>query len=79
MVALSGVISGALAASYPDRPVRLIVPSPAGGGIDTTMRMIAPKLAEYLGQQIPHHFPRDGVDPFEHRGDERHRCDQAGI
>jgi len=41
-----------LAAAYPDHPVRLVVPSLAGGGTDTTTRIIAPKLAEYLGQQI---------------------------
>jgi len=44
-------IPAVLAAGYPDRPVRLIVPSLPGGGSDTTMRLIAPKLAEYLGQQ----------------------------
>src|SRR5687767_1635307 len=39
-------------AAYPDKPVRLIVPSVPGGGTDTTMRMIAPKLGELLGQQV---------------------------
>ena len=39
-------------AAYPDHPVRLIVPSPTGGGTDTSTRIIAPKLAEYLGQQV---------------------------
>lgn len=44
---------GALAqADYPVKPVRLVVPSPAGGGTDTTMRAVAPKLGEILGQQI---------------------------
>jgi len=52
IVSLCVVIPGALAAGYPDRPVRLIVPSPPGGGTDTATRMIAPKLSEYLGQQI---------------------------
>jgi tripartite-type tricarboxylate transporter receptor subunit TctC len=51
MVALGAVIPTAVAAGYPDRLVRLIVPSLPGGGSDTTMRLIAPKLAEYLGQQ----------------------------
>jgi len=52
MVLLCIVIPAAPAAGYPDRPVRLIVPSPPGGGTDTATRMIAPKLSEYLGQQI---------------------------
>ena len=46
------IAAASLAAAYPDHPVRLVVPSLAGGGTDTTTRIIAPKLAEYLGQQI---------------------------
>ncbi len=49
---LSIAIPGSYAAGYPDRPVRLIVPSAPGGGTDTSARIVAPKLAEYLGQQI---------------------------
>ena len=39
-------------AGYPERPVRLIVPSPPGGGTDVSARMFTPKLGEVLGQQI---------------------------
>ncbi len=42
----------ARAQSFPFRPVRLIVPYSAGGGADTTARLIAPKLQEALGQTI---------------------------
>ena len=45
-------ISCAAAARYPERMVRFIVPSPAGGGTDTVSRIIAPKLGELLGQKI---------------------------
>ena len=38
--------------SYPNRPVRLIVPSSPGGGTDTSGRIIALKLTEALGQQV---------------------------
>jgi len=42
----------AIGASWPERPVRLVVPSVPGGGTDISMRIIAPKLAEIIGQQV---------------------------
>jgi tripartite-type tricarboxylate transporter receptor subunit TctC len=42
----------AVAAGYPDKPIRLIIPFPPGGNIDITARAIAPGLTEALGQQI---------------------------
>lgn len=44
--------SSALAAVYPERPIRLVVPYPPGGNIDITARTIAPGLTEALGVQI---------------------------
>ena len=43
---------GAAAESYPQRAVRLIIPFPPGGAGDILGRMVSPKLAEALGQQI---------------------------
>jgi tripartite-type tricarboxylate transporter receptor subunit TctC len=40
------------AAEYPEKPVRIIVPSAPGGGTDTTMRIISPKLGDVLGQRV---------------------------
>jgi len=42
----------ATAGAYPTRPVRLIVPYPAGGGADHWGRLVAEKLAERLGQAV---------------------------
>lgn len=56
---LAGGIAAALAgtaahaqASYPSRPIQLIVGYAAGGGTDLLARAIAPKLAEGLGQPV---------------------------
>ena len=40
------------AADYPDRPIRLVVPFPAGGGADALARTIMPRFAQELGASI---------------------------
>lgn len=40
------------AQDYPIKPVRLVVPFPAGGGSDNVGRVLAQKLSELLGQQV---------------------------
>lgn len=44
--------AGAQAQSYPTRPIRLLVGYSAGGGVDTTARLLAPRLSALLGQQV---------------------------
>jgi tripartite-type tricarboxylate transporter receptor subunit TctC len=38
--------------AYPVRPVKIIVPSAAGGGTDSSTRFMTPRLEEFLGQRI---------------------------
>lgn len=57
LVALVGsacVCSSALswAQSYPNRPVRILIPFPAGGNTDVLGRLVAQKLSDALGQQF---------------------------
>src|SRR3972149_6680837 len=40
------------AAAYPERPIRLIVPFPPGGGTDAAARVIAKSLSAQMKQQV---------------------------
>jgi tripartite-type tricarboxylate transporter receptor subunit TctC len=42
----------ARAETWPSRPIRVIVGFVAGGGVDITMRILAPKLGALLGQSV---------------------------
>ena len=51
---LMGAVTAAQAsdASWPQRPIRLIVPFPAGASTDVIARVVGQKLSQELGQQI---------------------------
>jgi tripartite-type tricarboxylate transporter receptor subunit TctC len=38
--------------SWPSKPLRLVVPFPAGGAVDLLARLISPRLGESLGQSV---------------------------
>jgi tripartite-type tricarboxylate transporter receptor subunit TctC len=51
-IALAALHAGTAGAAYPDRPIRYIVPSAAGGGADALARILAGELSKQMGQQI---------------------------
>lgn len=51
-LAVATYAGGAAADGFPQRPVTIIVPAGAGGGGDTTTRMLARSLEDILGQPI---------------------------
>jgi tripartite-type tricarboxylate transporter receptor subunit TctC len=51
-VALSALVPCATAADYPERPIRLVVPFPPGGGADRLARTIMPRVEGVLGKPI---------------------------
>src|SRR5262245_41765886 len=47
-----GAAASASAQGWPDKPIRMIVPLPAGAAVDVVGRLICSKLGERLGQTI---------------------------
>jgi tripartite-type tricarboxylate transporter receptor subunit TctC len=45
-------VGAASAQKYPDKPVRMVVPFPPGGGLDTVARVVASELSKQLGQNV---------------------------
>jgi tripartite-type tricarboxylate transporter receptor subunit TctC len=51
-VGVASLVGTANAASYPDKPIRFVVPFPAGGATDVMARSLGQKLAERLGVAV---------------------------
>jgi len=62
-LALAGLLAAAPAAaqSWPDKPIKLIVPYPPGGPIDTMARLVAQQLTARVGQVIIENRPGGGA------------------
>ena len=52
LLGLALLTPAAAAETYPDRPIRLVSPNPAGGANDTIVRIIAAKMSPILGASI---------------------------
>lgn len=54
LIAVALALSARVAAAqtYPNKPIRVVLPFPPGGGTDALARIIAPKLGENLGQPL---------------------------
>jgi tripartite-type tricarboxylate transporter receptor subunit TctC len=50
LLAMSAALAQEPAIDYPNRPVKIVVSVPAGGGVDTVTRIFAGKLEQKLGQ-----------------------------
>ena len=46
------IVAGPALANYPDKPIRMVVGYPPGGGADNLIRPIAERLSKILGQPI---------------------------
>ena len=47
-----GVSGSALAQAYPEHPIKVILPFPAGGGTDVLLRIVTREMSKTLGQPI---------------------------
>ena len=52
VVAAIGAMATVSAGNFPDRPIRVIVSVPAGGGVDTITRLVTDKMRPELGQPL---------------------------
>ncbi len=52
LLAISSAPLSALAETYPEQPIKIIVPFPPGGGTDFVSRIVGFKLAELTGWQV---------------------------
>ena len=52
MLGMHGLVQ---AQTYPSRPIKMIVPFPAGGSTDIVARLVAQKMAASMGQPVTVH------------------------
>lgn len=52
ILGLAALATPAVAQSFPDRPIRMVIGYPAGGGVDVVARPVMQRLSERLGQPV---------------------------
>ncbi len=52
LAAMAGALPAAAAANYPDRPIQLLVPYPAGGAVDAVARLLQVGMQRQLGEPV---------------------------
>lgn len=52
LLAYFGMSQGAMAQNYPSRPIKMVVPFPAGGTTDIVARIVAQRMSETMGQPV---------------------------
>ena len=52
MLAVLGGVALSAAAAYPDKPITVVSPYPPGGGADSVIRLLSPKLQDALRQPL---------------------------
>lgn len=52
VIASSGLSLVSAQSEWPDKPIKIIVPFPPGGGVDLTARIVAERLAQQFGQPV---------------------------
>ena len=52
LLAYFGMSQSAMAQNYPSRPIKMVVPFPAGGTTDIVARIVAQRMSETMGQPV---------------------------
>ena len=52
VLSAAAALAGAQTSHFPNKTIRVVIPVPPGGSIDTVMRLIAPRMSESIRQSV---------------------------